>query len=213
MLILFLSDKDSWFYETQDRFLEIAKKYGACSRFIYATEDVVECDLMFLVGCSQYLKKEKRNLSHMSLVIHESELPKGRGWSPLSWQILEGASEITVSIIEVEKGIDAGDIFLQKKIKFSGYELVQELRSMQLQCTLDLIDEFLEMYLQGKLTRKKQIGSPTYWPKRYPSDSQLDVNDSISNQFNLLRIVDNERYPAWFDYKGRRYKLRIEESD
>ena len=45
------------------------------------------------------------------------------------------------------------------------------------------------------------------------SDSRLDPDDTIAQQFNLLRVVDNERYPAFFELLGRRYILKIEAAD
>jgi len=46
-----------------------------------------------------------------------------------------------------------------------------------------------------------------------PVDSKIDVNKSISEQFNLLRMTDNERYPCYFDYKGHRYKITLKKID
>jgi methionyl-tRNA formyltransferase len=35
----------------------------------------------------------------------------------------------------------------------------------------------------------------------------------LAEQFDLLRVVDSERFPAFFEYRGRRYKLKIEKDD
>ena len=55
----------------------------------------------------------------------------------------------------------------------------------------------------------KQEGSETIYPKRTPKDSELDINKSIKEQFNLFRIVDNEKYPAFFEIDGIKYVLNI----
>ena len=55
----------------------------------------------------------------------------------------------------------------------------------------------------------KQTGSGSFYPKRTGKDSELDVNKSIAEQFDLLRVVDNEKYPAFFNFRGRKYVLRI----
>ena len=44
-------------------------------------------------------------------------------------------------------------------------------------------------------------------------DSRLDMHKSITNQFSLLRIVDNERCRAFFESKGHRYIVKIEKED
>jgi methionyl-tRNA formyltransferase len=38
----------------------------------------------------------------------------------------------------------------------------------------------------------------------------LDPQKSLAEQFNILRVVDNDRYPAFFEWNGRRYNLKIE---
>jgi methionyl-tRNA formyltransferase len=58
-----------------------------------------------------------------------------------------------------------------------------------------------------------QSGESSFYPKRSPADSMIDINKTIIEQFNLLRIVDNERYPAYFDWLGKRYYLRIEKEE
>ena len=58
---------------------------------------------------------------------------------------------------------------------------------------------------------KKQSGSDTFYAKRNPKDSMIDIDKSIKEQFNLLRIVNNEEYPAFFEIDGNKYLLKIEE--
>ena len=55
------------------------------------------------------------------------------------------------------------------------------------------------------------MGDPgTYMTKRIPADSQLDPCKSIAEQFDLLRVADSQRFPAFFDYRGKRYLVKIE---
>ena len=49
-----------------------------------------------------------------------------------------------------------------------------------------------------------------FYSKRNKKSNELDVNKSIEEQFNLLRVVDNERYPAHFNLNGHTYVLKIE---
>jgi hypothetical protein len=60
---------------------------------------------------------------------------------------------------------------------------------------------------------QSQQGEPTDYPRRRPPDSELDPMRSIAEQFDLLRVVDNERYPAFFTHHGHRYVLRVDKSD
>jgi sialic acid synthase SpsE len=49
----------------------------------------------------------------------------------------------------------------------------------------------------------EQNGSPAFYARRRPHDSKLDTNKTTLEQFNPLRIVDNKRYPAYFDHMGK----------
>jgi len=63
----------------------------------------------------------------------------------------------------------------------------------------------------GVLKRSRaQAGDPSYYRRRRPPDGQLDPDQSLRAQFNLLRVSDNQRYPAWFKIEGVRYALKIE---
>ncbi len=50
----------------------------------------------------------------------------------------------------------------------------------------------------------------TYYPKRSPKDSEIDPNKPISEQFDLIRVCDPNRFPAHFHYRGVAYKIILE---
>ena len=88
--------------------------------------------------------------------------------------------------------------------------MVDELRGKQFSVSLELIKKFFKNYPKILINSMKQKGQSTYFRKRTPKDSQIDISKSLKDQFNLLRVVDNEKYPAWFKYKNRKYQLSIE---
>jgi methionyl-tRNA formyltransferase len=55
----------------------------------------------------------------------------------------------------------------------------------------------------------KQSGKSTYNKKRIPKDSELDINKTIKEQFNHLRINDNVNFPSFFIYKKTKYFIEI----
>ena len=152
-----------------------------------------------------YLKKHNHNI-----VVHESDLPEGKGWAPMFWQILEGKNNIIFSMFEASNGVDDGDIYLQKTLRLTGYELNKELRKKQGNLTIDMCHDFLKIDTPS-VVKKSQIGNESFYKKRTSEDSQLNINKSIKEQFNLLRIVDNDNYPAFFEVGGHKYRLKIEE--
>ena len=154
----------------------------------------------------KYLKRSTRNI-----IPHESDLPKGKGMSPLTWQILENKKEIFFSLIEAGEKIDAGLIYYKKKIKIKKNLIFPEIKKIQLVENVKLIKKFLEHYKDTNhfAHAKKQIGKPTFYKIRKPKDSQLNINDTIKNQFNLLRVADPKNYPTFIKIFGKKFKISI----
>ena len=176
---------------------------------VFETSKLVGGDVLFLVSCSQMVHDAERNKYKATLVLHASDLPKGRGWSPYVWSILEGAKQITVSLLEAAEPVDSGQIWLKTTFSLEGHELLDEINSKLFEAELYLMTEAVEHYFDIRPTM--QIGeSGEYMKKRTPADSRLDPHKSIAEQFNLLRVVDSERYPAFFEYQGCRYLIKIE---
>lgn len=165
-------------------------------------------EYLFLVSCSEIVRDDiKKNFKHC-VVIHESDLPKGRGWSPLAWQILEGKNRITVSAILCAKNVDCGDIVSQSFIELDGSELCDEIHEKSFRVKSGLIRAIVRESMD-KMRFAKQEGYPSYYPRRTPADSELDPGKTIAEQFDLLRICE-PRFPAFFRHRGIKYKITIE---
>lgn len=166
-------------------------------------------DILFLVSCGQIIRDAEREKYNTVLVLHASDLPKGRGWSPHIWSVLSGANQITVSLLEAHEPVDSGAIWLKTNFALEGHELLPEINTKLFAAELFLMTQAIEKFNTIKPT--EQVGEPgPYMPKRSQADSQLDPNKTIAEQFNLLRVVDSQRYPAFFNYRGEQYLIKIE---
>lgn len=213
MKITILMDLESWFNEFIACFIDNLKNKKHTVKLLNKVEEVPRGDICILLGCGQYMNRRIRTRNKNNIVVHESRLPSGKGWSPLSWQILEGKNKITISLIELDEKIDSGLIYYQEEMIFKGHELVGELRETQAKYSFSLCKKFIEDYSKNNIKGKIQRGSSTYYNKRSIDDSELDINKSLKSQFDLLRICDNERYPAFFRKNGITYKLKIEKAE
>ena len=163
-----------------------------------------------MLSCGQLLTAEHLALHRYNLAVHESALPQGQGWSPMTWQILEGASSIPITLFEAVVDLDAGPIYLQKQITLSGNELVDEWRALQARATLELCLNWFDQNSEVVEAAQPQQGDASHYRRRRPVDSLLDPELSLAEQFNLLRVVDNQRYPASFQWRGRYYTLKLQ---
>ncbi len=165
-------------------------------------------DFLFLISCTEIVPREIYSRYRFPLVIHESDLPEGRGWSPLAWQILAGKNDVVVSLIEVAEQVDRGAIWKKSKLSLEGHELLDEINQKLFLIKLSLIEYAISHYLDA--TPSEQDNSEaTYYPRRTPNDSKIDPHKSIEDQFSLLRIIDKTRYPAFFELRGYKYNIYI----
>ena len=107
--------------------------------------------------------------------------------------------------------MDAGPICLQSSFKLDGTELYDQIRKIQGKEILKIINKFLKKY--PKIKFKKQVGKSNFNKKRVIKDNELDVNKSIKDQFNHLRINNNEHYPSFFYLKKKKFILKIFKSE
>ena len=207
MLVQILCDNpNSWVVPYAGQLRDALVEQGVDARLIHLHEEVVKGDILCLLGCEKIFRQLE--LNQHNLVVHESHLPQGKGWSPLTWQILEGKNEIPVTLFEATEAVDAGDIYLKEIIQFKGTELLEELKHEQGEATKRLILNFVQQYPNVK--GQPQEGEESFYPRRGPDDSELDPQKSLAEQFELLRVCDNERYPAFFHYRGEKYYVKIE---
>ena len=169
-------------------------------------------DILFLISCSEIVKAHTRDMFSNTLVLHASDLPQGRGWSPHIWDVVSGKNELTLSLLNAEDSVDTGDIWKKKHIKLNGSELYDEINTLLFEAEIELISWACENISTEKPVPQQNCET-SYHPKRTPAESEVDIDKSIKEQFNLLRVCDPKRYPAFFKLNGRKYKLIVERYD
>lgn len=192
------------------RLIDWERKQRSCHRveLVQSKKELSGGHILFLISCHEIIGKNVRSLYEHTLVIHASNLPQGRGWSPLVWQILEGKNEIVVTLLEAEDCIDSGRIWHQKKLCFEGHELAFEINQALFDAEIELMNFAIEN-MHSIEPRHQSSAQVTYYRKRKSEDSRIDPEKSIASQFDLLRVADAKRYPAFFDCRGHRYKISI----
>jgi methionyl-tRNA formyltransferase len=178
---------------------------------IFKTSDIVGGDIMLVLSCEKILKTEYLSLHKSNVVVHPSKVPLGKGWSPLAWQVLEGSNNIPVSLFEAVEAVDAGDVYIVDYIKLEGHELNDEIKHQQGLLTMKMVKKYIDEF--ELITGVPQSGEETFYARRKQKENELDVNKTIIEQFNLFRVVDNERYPAHFNLNGKKYILKIYKDD
>jgi len=182
------------------------------SRFIEIVDNHEDCqggEFLFALSYPRMVPKRVRESYGHSFVLHGSDLPEGRGWSPIVWQILDGKSRFTMSLIRMEDPVDSGAIVAQRGFDIQQDALLDEISLKIGSVQADLIASSLKMNAK-ELEGLTQKGTPTYLDKRTPADSEIDPYLPLSNQWDQLRVSDPIRHPAFFRFLGHTYILKIE---
>jgi methionyl-tRNA formyltransferase len=186
---------------------------GSNVAWCHNAKDLPGGDFCFYLSYGRIVGATTLSLYRHNLVVHASDLPKGRGWSPASWQILEGRDRILVTLLEAVGTVDAGRIYLQEWVDLSGIEIADDWRSLLARATINLSQAFVAQYPDILGEAREQEGEATSYARRRAKDSELDAHKTLAEQFNNLRIVDNEHYPAFFNYNGQQFILKIFKSE
>jgi methionyl-tRNA formyltransferase len=178
--------------------------------FVRSKKDLPGGQLLFLISCSEIISANDRAAYRASLVLHASDLPRGRGWSPHIWQIIGGAETITLSLLEAEDAVDSGRLWHQVTFPVPKHALWDEINELLFGAEIRLIDRAVEEFDTVTPILQNQDIEPTYFPRRTPADSKIDPERSIASQFDRIRVCDPSRFPAYFELYGNRYNVLLE---
>lgn len=203
-------DTLGWFDEFAKRLVDAIGDEGDTVIFLRNCKDIDKADITFFLSCMKLTPRNVLAKSRLNLVVHASALPKGRGFSPIVWQILEGRNDIPITMINAVAEADAGDIVSVDHIVFQGHELNSEIRQALGEKVIEMCLDYLQAPAPPRSSRQR--GKPIWYNRRTAKDSRLFPDKTIAEQFELLRVVDNKTYPAFFDYRGHRYIVKIEKA-
>ncbi|MEM7718483.1 MAG: formyltransferase family protein [Pseudomonadota bacterium] len=166
-------------------------------------------DVLFLVSCSEIVTPETRSRYRETMVLHASDLPNGRGWSPYVWELLAGAEQITMTLLRAEDPVDTGAIWAKRAVDIPKALLFDEISERLFMAEIDLMSHGLTLVSAGAVPEPQATDGATYWPKRQPTDSRIDPAKSLAMCFDQIRIADPHRYPAFFDLHGQRFYIEL----
>lgn len=167
-------------------------------------------DMLLLVSCGEIVTAKQRLLYGVCLVLHASDLPRGRGWSPHIWDLAAGASHISLSLLEAQDKVDSGRIWKKVRIPVPPTALWDEINHLLFTAEVQLMDFALVSYGRVLSQEQRTDVEPTYYRLRTPEDSRIDPYQTLADQFDLIRVCDPHRFPAFFEFRGQRFVLKLE---
>ena len=155
----------------------------------------------------QFLPSKLLDSMDFAVNVHASLLPKYRGGAPIHYAIINGDAEAGVTIMEMVKEMDAGDMVSQKALPILDQDNVGTMFEKLAVLGRDLLLETLPAYIAGEIKPVPQDASQvTFSPNISPEEECLDWNKSARDIFNQISGM----YPwpvAHTLLDGKRFKI------
>lgn len=175
-----------------------------------AVETLRECgaDIFVVAAFGQILSKEILSMPKFGCVnIHASLLPKYRGAAPIQWSILDGEKETGITIMQMDEGVDTGDILLQEKVSITDEDTGASLFDKLAVCGASLIVKALPLIEKGEITPVKQDENKSCYAKMLKKEMGL-LDFSMDAQTLSRKVRGLNSWPsAYTYYNGKTMKI------
>ena len=193
-------------------FIQLCQKYKHSSWHLISNREDFNEELL------QIIKPEKIFIPHWSYIIpnkifdnyecvlfHMTDLPYGRGGSPLQNLIVNGHKTTKISALRVEEGIDTGPVYIKKELNLDGTAKQIFLRST------DIIVSMIIEIIDNKLKPIEQEGQVVEFKRRIPQHSNINKIDSLEKIYNHIRMMDCKGYPLAF-FETEHFKVEFKDA-
>ncbi len=146
-------------------------------------------DVIVVVAYGQILSKEILTLPKYGCInVHASLLPKLRGAAPLNWAIIKGERKTGVTTMQMDVGLDTGDMLLRAEVAIDEDMNVGDLHDILMHKGADLLIETLDKIEKDELVPEKQDDSlSNYAPMFNNENRKIDWNLNAKNIHDLIR--------------------------
>ena len=129
-----------------------------------------------------------------TIIFHMTDLPYGRGGSPLQNLIKNNHKSTKLSAIDCQDKLDAGDVYLKKTLSLDGSAEEIFIRADK------LMEIMIKEIIKNKIIPRKQKGDVVIFKRRKPSESNLNTckQGDLESWYNHIRMLDAEGYPPAF---------------
>lgn len=143
---------------------------------------------------------------HECVCFHMTDVPYGRGGSPLQNLITRGHEETVLTALRMTPEIDAGPIYLKRPLRLDG-------RAEEIfRRAADLGMEMIEEMIRTEPEPTAQQGEPAFFKRRKPVQSRMPEDGSLQGLFDHIRMLDAPGYPhAFIDHGKWRAKVTAAE--
>lgn len=165
-------------------------------------------DIYVVAAFGQILSQEILDMPKYGCVnIHASLLPKYRGASPIQHVIIDGENKTGVTIMQMDAGLDTGDMLYKKEIDIDSTDTFETLHDKLMMLGGQVITEALVLLEQGKLTPEKQEDEKSCYASLIRKEmGKIDFSKTTGEIDRLIRGM-NPWPSAFTSYNGKQMKI------
>lgn len=165
-------------------------------------------DIFVVAAFGQILSEEILQMPKYGCVnIHASLLPKYRGAAPIQWSIIDGETETGITIMQMDKGLDTGDILFQQKVPITAEDTGESLFDKLAKAGAELIVDALDKIQSRDVHPVPQDEEKSSYAKMLTKAvGRIDWNASAAEIERLIRGL-NSWPSAYTQYHGKQLKI------
>lgn len=171
----------------------------------------LQADLIVVVAFGQILSQEILDLPKFGCInVHASLLPKYRGAAPIEWCLINGEKLTGVTTMQMDAGLDTGDMLLKSEVPITDDMILPELREKLMTAGAEVLLKTLEKLHAGELQPTKQDDSlSNYAPMLKKDTGFIDWNKSAREIHNLVRGLYGGAYAFMNGQKIKIWRTKI----
>lgn len=189
-------------------FYEIISSYSGKWIFFNKKEQVTVDSLTFLkpryiffVHWS-WIVPEEIIRKYECVCFHMTDVPYGRGGSPLQNLIRRGHKQTKLTALRMESDLDAGPVYMKRNLSLEGNAEEIYVRAAYLSA------EMIKDIVRNQPTPTPQSGEVVTFKRRTPDQSLIPKLNSLVDLYDFIRMLDAEGYPkAFIECNGYRYEV------
>lgn len=156
----------------------------------------VDADLFVVVAYGKILPERVLNLPKYGCInVHASLLPKYRGAAPIQWSIIGGDAKTGVTTMQMDVGLDTGDMLLKREISIEDTDTGETLHDKLSVLGKEVLIDTIKALEEERLTPEKQDDSLScYAPMIDKTTAKIDFNASAEDICRLVRAMNSYPY-------------------
>lgn len=176
-----------------------------------------EADVIVVIAFGQILPKEILEMTKYGCInVHASLLPKYRGAAPIQWSVINGEEVTGVTTMQMDEGLDTGDMILKTEIPMDAEETGGTLHDKLAEAGAKLCVETLKAVEDGTAVFTKQGESPTAYAKMLDKKlGDIDWKKTAAEIERLIRGLNPwpSAYTSWENKVMKIWRAEVTETE